>query len=229
MKLIIFDIDGTLTNTKAVDDKCFIKAFDTTFGVDLIHEDWGALQNVTDWGMTEEIILREKKRLPTPTEYQQMLDRHVTNLKEEKLKDPSQFQPIKGAVAFFNYIKGQTNWQVGIATGAWEQSALLKLGAIGISTNGIPFSNSDHHKSREAITQHTIDQMIRQTREKVEEIIYFGDGIWDYKTCQNLGITFVGIDAAENNQLKEIGASLVFRDYTTHLRSIMEVLERTSF
>jgi len=228
MKLIIFDIDGTLTNTKAVDDKCFINAFDTIFGVDLTEEDWGALKHVTDWGMTEEIILREYNRLPTPTEYQQMLERHVNNLKEAKAKDPSQFQAIKGAVAFFNHIRLQTNWQVGIATGAWEQSALLKLNAIGISTNGIAFSNSDYHKSREAITQHTIEQMSKQTTNGVEEIIYFGDGVWDYKTCQNLGITFIGIDVYNDDKLRSIGATQVFRDYTQP-EQIMEVLMDRSY
>ncbi len=50
MRYVIFDIDGTLTDTKAVDDKCFIKAFDQTFGIDISNQKWEDLQHVTDWG-----------------------------------------------------------------------------------------------------------------------------------------------------------------------------------
>ena len=34
MKFVIFDIDGTLTDTKKVDDKCFISAFEKTFQIE---------------------------------------------------------------------------------------------------------------------------------------------------------------------------------------------------
>ncbi|MGB0840605.1 MAG: hypothetical protein ACPGXL_10715, partial [Chitinophagales bacterium] len=58
MKFVIFDIDGTLADTKTVEDKCFIAAFYQTFGIDLSHQKWEDLKNVTDWGITEEIIER---------------------------------------------------------------------------------------------------------------------------------------------------------------------------
>jgi len=65
MKLIIFDIDGTLTNTKEVDDKCFINAFEKTFQLNIKDQIWADLKNVTDWGITEEIIYQRLKRKPT--------------------------------------------------------------------------------------------------------------------------------------------------------------------
>ncbi len=46
------------------------------------------------------------------------------------------------------------------------------------------------------------------------EIIYFGDGLWDYKTCKNLGIRFIGIDYMNNGKLRNAGANQVFRDFT---------------
>ena len=58
MTAIIFDIDGTLSNTTKVDDKCFIKAFKIVFGIDISNQNWSELTNVTDWGITEEIILK---------------------------------------------------------------------------------------------------------------------------------------------------------------------------
>jgi len=64
MKYIIFDIDGTLTNTKKVDDECFINAFEQTFDINIEQVNWEDIANVTDWGITEEIILREKGGKP---------------------------------------------------------------------------------------------------------------------------------------------------------------------
>ncbi|NNF32714.1 MAG: HAD family hydrolase, partial [Saprospiraceae bacterium] len=47
MKTIIFDIDGTLTDTKEVDDKCFIQAFHNVFDMDIRSQNWSAFKNVT--------------------------------------------------------------------------------------------------------------------------------------------------------------------------------------
>ena len=55
---------------------------------------------------------------------------------------------------------------LGIATGSWEESAKLKLEAIGIELGGICFSNSDYHKSREAITKYVIGQLTRKNQKK---------------------------------------------------------------
>ena len=103
--------------------------------------------------------------------------------------------------------------ELGIATGSWEKSALLKLNAIGLDINNIAFSNSDHFKSREEITKSVIDQLVPNENIHDYDIIYFGDGIWDFKTCQNLGINFIGIDILGDDRLKNIGAKIVFKDY----------------
>lgn len=214
MKLLIFDIDGTLTNTTKVDDKCFIKAFEQTFSISIKGYDWSKLQNVTDWGITEEIILNKLGRLPTSFEYEEMIANFVAHLEQENIKDKSQFDEVKGAVTYFNYLKSKPGYQLGIATGGWKKSALLKLNTIGIDVSGVAFSTSNDYKSREDITQHAIRQLKDKLIEQVEEIIYFGDGIWDYKTCKKLGIRFIGIDASGNGTLKKIGANEVFRDFT---------------
>ena len=115
MKYIIFDIDGTLTDTKKVDDKCFIKAFDKTFGLKINNFNWAKLKNVTDWGTTEEIIKNEYQRKPKSQEYDQMISSHIELLGIEKQKDKSQFQEVKGAKQFFKYINHNKKLNVGFA------------------------------------------------------------------------------------------------------------------
>jgi len=213
MKLIIFDIDGTLANTKLVDDNCFIAAFDKVFGIDIKEQNWSELQNVTDWGITEEIIKNELNRLPTQKEYNQMLEEQVRFLEIENEKDSSQFTEVEGAIAFFNHLNSLPEYKIGIATGAWEKSALIKLSAIGLNINGIAFSNSNRHKTREAITNDVISQLSINKNYAKEDIVYFGDGEWDFVTCNNLGIKFIGIDINNDGKLKNLGANNIFRNF----------------
>lgn len=213
MKLIIFDIDGTLTDTKAVDDKCFINAFETTFQLDIKNQIWADLQNVTDWGITEEIINQRLNRNPSEAEYKHMHDNHVENLKAEKIKDNAQFEAVSGANKFIQQLVSLGEYKIGVATGAWEKSALIKLEVIELDTSEVPFSNSDYHKTREAITLHTMEQAKIKYQQDFEEIIYFGDGEWDYKTCKKLGIKFIGIDITSNKKLTKLGAKKVFPNF----------------
>ena len=224
MKFVIFDIDGTLTNTKKVDDKCYLKAFEQTFDMDIRNQKWTDLKNVTDWGITEEIIQREKRRQPYKSEFEVLVSNFVANLQKEKKKDNTQFDEVKGAKKFFNELRKIENFNLGIATGSWEKSAKLKLDAIGIELNGICFSNSDYYKSREAITQHVINQLKIKTQISPEQIIYFGDGEWDFKTCNNLGIKFIGIDIEGDGKLNELGAKTVFRNYLNKEQIIEEIV-----
>jgi len=213
MKLIIFDIDGTLADTKKVDDDCFIRAFDATFQLDIRQQKWEDITHLTDWGITQEIIQQHFKRNPTAKEYASMEATHIANLATAKTTEPSLFKEIPGAKSFFNRLQTDANIALGIATGAWEKSALLKLDSVGINPKNFPFSNSNYFKTREQITNHAIEQATEKHATTFEEIIYFGDGVWDYKTCQNLGIRFIGIDVLQDGKLKEIGAQTVFEDF----------------
>ena len=214
MKFVIFDIDGTLANTKKVEDKCFMRAFEQAFNIDIWNQQWGALKNVTDWGITEEIVERELNRKPRPEEYDRMISTFVANLKRERNSDISQFSEVKGAKAFFNKLRKKENYHLGIATGSWERSAKIKLDTIGIDINGICFSNSDYHKSRGAITQDVINQLKKKAGQIPDKIVYLGDGEWDLKTCKKIGIEFIGIDIENDGKLRSLGAKMVFKDYT---------------
>lgn len=202
-------------------------AFQQTFDLDIRHQRWEDLHHVTDWGITEEIIERELRRQPRQEEYELMITNFVRLLQTEKEKDARQFSEVSGARDFFYGLKEQSGYQLGIATGSWERSARLKLDAIGIDPAGICFSNSDYHKSREAITKDVIQQLEGQTARKADQVIYFGDGAWDYKTCRNLGIQFIGIDILGDGKLRAMGAETVFPHYLNADR-IMHQIERAT-
>ena len=213
MKFIIFDIDGTLTNTKAIDDRCFICSFYNVFKVDISNEDWSKIKHVTDWGITDEIVRRELDRNVTQVDLDNMLEEHVRLLTEAKLTDPNQFDIVAHADDFIAHLFSQDDIKVGIATGAWERSAELKLSPFDIDLDKMAFSNSNNFISRSKITKDVINQLSSRYGQP-DEVIYFGDGEWDYKTCQHLGIRFIGIDCNEDGKLKALGVQDVFVDYS---------------
>ena len=227
MKFVIFDIDGTLTNTVNVEGKCFMKAFEQTFKISIWNQKWENFKNVTDWGITEEIILNKLGRTPDKAEYDLIISNFIWNLREERRKDQSQFREVKGAKKMFDTLRFTKNVALGIATGSWEQSAQLKLESIGLDIEDISFSNSDYFKSREDITRDVIRQLKSKTQKIPDQIIYFGDGVWDYKTCQKLGIKFIGLDTEGNGKLLKIGAKKVFRDYSNVEQILNELKTKT--
>ena len=189
-------------------------AFKETFAIDIFNQDWAALKNVTDWGITEELIQTRLKREPTSEDYKQLHIHFVSSLAVEYQQDKSQFREVAGATSFVNHLKNATDYKLGIATGSWEQSALTKLNAIGLELTGISFSHSNLFKTREEITRYSIEQLIPGENFAEHDITYFGDGLWDYRTCMNLGIKFIGIDISGDDKLKSAGAEIVFSNYT---------------
>ena len=225
MKLVLFDIDGTLSDTTAVDDKCFIAAFRDCFDIDIHGQDWSTINNVTDWGITEELFALHKKRSISAKEFQAMKATHCRYIKEESQKDIDQYGEIPGASSFFYTLSERSDIGIGLATGAWRDSAQTKLECIGIQPDQFAFSNSDHHKSREAITENVIFQILKQQTYSPESIYYFGDGLWDYKTCKNLGIHFIGVDRHRNGRLQKAGAEHIIQDYKNveHILNLLDL------
>ena len=213
MTALIFDIDGTLTDTVEVDNKCFIQAFMNVFEIDIFQHNWSELKNVTDWGITEEIIFKNWNRKPITTELENLKLNFVQLLKNELEEDRLQFQEIKGAGDFIVKCDKLTDTIIGFATGGWQESAIHKLNAIGIEPTQFPFSSSSNFKEREAILSDTINQIIESAEKPIERIVYFGDGVWDFLTCEKLRIEFIGIDTHENGKLKKNGVKTVFKDF----------------
>jgi phosphoglycolate phosphatase-like HAD superfamily hydrolase len=222
--LIIFDIDGTLTNTKKVDDKCFKSAFKETFGIDIENQNWEGLANVTDWGITEEIVLREKNRTPTSNEFEALTTNFIDKLNEEFYRDATQFDAVRGASQFLQHLK-QRGYRMSIATGGWRSSAEMKLKVSSLDVEGIPCANSNDHKTREEIIQHSIHLSEVKYGSKFESVVYFGDGAWDYTTCKKLGLRFIGLDVNQDGKLRNLGAEHVFEDYR-NAESIESILRR---
>lgn len=215
MKLAIFDIDGTLTNTNSIDDECFVKALAEAHAIREINMDWASYPHTTDSGIILHIFQENFGRDPKETEVDKFKSCFINMLNERYRSDPSRFAEIAGASAALSKLKRKSDWAVAIATGCWRESALLKLRAASIDIDGIPAAYAEDGLSREEILQAAVRKSLEQYRlSSFEKIVSIGDGLWDVRTARRLDFAFLGVGGGDAAAiLRQAGAKHLIEDF----------------
>ena len=193
-KLVIFDVDGTLVVTKTV----FVQALNKEFGMSNIDRRWEWYEHTTDTGILEEIFEKKHHRKPSDSEMRRCINKMIELLAEYYSRDSSLFRQVAGAQEIITLLRNSKTWNVGIATGGWKDSALMKLRYAGIDVQDIPFASSSDSKFRSKIIEKCIEQSMRYYGVKeFSKIVSVGDGLWDAMVANQLNIGFVGINVAD--------------------------------
>jgi phosphoglycolate phosphatase-like HAD superfamily hydrolase len=186
--LVIFDVDGTLVDAHPMDNDAFDLAFREETGVPLTAEIWETFTEVTAKAIIKQ-ALPSHHETEVATLSSRVHDSFVANLHSGHGRDASSIRAYPGAVQLLSDLQKSPNFSVAIATGCWRESALFKLGMAGFDLTGIPFACASDCYSRADI--------IRMAAERagipVERAIYVGDGPWDLRATQQLGIPFIGV------------------------------------
>lgn len=222
MKLVVFDIDGTLTNTNQIDENCFVRAFALEFGIFGINTNWSEYAYTTDSGITQQIFKEKLERLPSDEELVRLKARFIGLLQEAFINNQDLFSEIPGSTNVLAKLQLDPDWCVAIATGGWRESAKLKLQKANLQIEGIPLASANDALSREDIIKTAIikAENVYQV-EKFQKVIFVGDGVWDVKAAYRLNIAFIGIG---DNKLTNLGATKVIRDFT-HLEDFLKILQ----
>jgi phosphoglycolate phosphatase-like HAD superfamily hydrolase len=228
MQLAIFDIDGTLTNTSAVDNHCFNQAVDEVFDFGDTTAHWHDCPHVTDSGLMHHIFQRQLRRAPLNDEIERMRACFISLMAAAVADDASLALPIAGAAAAFARLSSEPNWAVAIATGCWQASAHFKLAQAAIPFQQTPLAHADNFLSREDILTDALAQAETHYQTRFEHVVYIGDALWDVKTTRNLRMPFVGIaQGARAAQLIAAGARDVLCDYQDYER-FLSALQRAA-
>lgn len=222
MKLAIFDIDGTLTNTNSVDDQCFVKALAEAHAITNINTDWASYPHTTDSGIMAHVFQENFGRDPRETELGKFKNSFVNLLDEQYNSNSSGFDEIAGAAIALDRLKREPDWAVAIATGCWRASALLKLSAAKIDIDGIPAAYAEDGLSREAILESAVSQSLeRYAQTSFEKIVSIGDGLWDVRTARRLDFDFLGVGSGQAAaMLHKAGAKHVVEDFADYAKLI---------
>ncbi len=224
MNLVIFDLDGTLTDTNEVDNRCYQETFVRMFGFHPHPRDFHGLINVTDSGILEQLLKNHRGNSPTSEETAAFKEAHFERLRMAHSEDPAAFVPIAGAGEMVRKLSLSSNWAVALATGSWRISALFKLRSAGIGIPGIPLATSDDAVSRVDIVNKALALARPAGSENgFEKIVSVGDAEWDVETARRMGLPFIGI--GDTDQLIGWGAPEARADMRKG-DEFMDLLER---
>jgi phosphoglycolate phosphatase-like HAD superfamily hydrolase len=211
MRLIIFDVDGTLTDTMAVDARCFLRSFAEVFGFADVDPDWSLYKNATDAGIVHEVFESRTGRAPSEMETARFREHLVASFRSASQEAP--FAAVAGARELLARLGFMDAYQVALATGCWRDSARVKMASAGMSYDDYPSASADDAPDRESIIKLAIERASRRVGGNFSGAVYVGDGVWDARACRNLNIPFVGIGAgAQGEKLAGAGAARIFHD-----------------
>jgi phosphoglycolate phosphatase-like HAD superfamily hydrolase len=210
MRLVIFDIDGTLTQTMTADEECFVRSLAEVCGFDDANTDWSRYKHATDSGIFHEIHEVRTGRLPSPVEISRFRQHFVGLLARVSYDAP--FAAVEGAPLLLSRLADSAEHRVALATGAWRDSARLKMASVGLCYDDYPAASSDDAFHRESIIRLAM-QRAAERYGSCSRAVYVGDGVWDARACRNAGIPFIGVaTGARASRLSEEGAVCVFPD-----------------
>lgn len=205
LPLIIFDVDGTLVGGESNDWRAFGQAYQDVTGIELDLTLFERLNDVTAHSVIHAGLTETGESDPQPV-IQAVAARYADILAEKIAQDPGAFCPTDGAIELLNELD-RRGYDRAIATGDWTKSITLKLDLVGIPYQGVPLATSSDRPTRSA----TIALAAERAGRDLSETVYVGDGTWDFRATQSLGIPFLGT-GARTDALRAAGARSILAD-----------------
>lgn len=207
--LVVFDIDGTLTDSVTQHQAGFVQALQQ-LGVQEINQDFHAYKHHTDLHIARTIY-----EAALPARFDTAAVSRFESLLYDHIAAAGSLQEIKGAKQFVTFLEKETDFGVCYATGSMLRPAVFKLQAAGITFDPVQLATSNYREERAAIVQEAIrNARLYYNQSEFEKIIAFGDGIWDLKTAQELGVGFVGIGVKNKTAMEAAGMQWHGNDFT---------------
>ena len=204
--LIVFDIDGTLTDSVKVHQKAFSEML-IEIGVKNINKEFKSFKHHTDSYIAKEIYENNQKSIFSDkkmNEFESGLNEKINKVN---------INEILGAKELIKKLEKETDLGICYATGSLRRPAEHKLKSIGINFEDIQLVASDKILERENIVQKAIQNaQSHYGIEKFDRIISVGDGLWDLLTAKNLDIEFIGVGLKNKETLIENGAKKIFEN-----------------
>ena len=223
--LVLFDLDGTITDTHGFSTNCYVTSLRRAFGLGdrPIDTDWSRYEFATASGIAAELHYQIFGPWPTQT----LLDRAESEFHElvtQRLAaDGTLCRMIPGAADMFQALADQPDTIVGIATGNWISIARLFLSHVDLQSFELPIASDTDRFTRELIMQLAADHAVA-ANDTVSSIVYVGDAVWDVRASRALNWGFVGIASDAGPVLREAGATRIVPSYDD-LETFLAVLE----
>lgn len=208
-KLLVFDIDGTLTDSVVVHQNAFRNAL-TAMGFFNFDDNWSNYMHHTDSYIFKTIFETINARKVEKEDIETFEGILANLLLTYTNNNPITEMP--GARLFLQQVSINSGYDIVFATGSLLQPTKLKLAQCGIVIDEKLLVATNGFFSREELVSHAISEAKKYYDvNQYDEVYSFGDGRWDYETARNLNLKFIGIG---NQNLVAMGVSDFYLDFT---------------
>ena len=223
--IVIFDVDGTLSRTSEVDDDCWIETARSILGFESMSTDWSDYSHSTDEAIASDLIRDHHDESRAEVMLHRVRDDFSARIEAALAGNPNLFRPVPGAETIFEVLAA-AGWASAIATGGWRRTAEMKLRAAGVPFDGVPAAHADDAHPREEIVLIAARRASSLRGRDFDRAVYVGDGVWDVRAADGLGIGFVGIgESVAADRLRNAGADIVFPDFLSGV-AFLEAIEK---
>ena len=203
MHLIVFDVDGTLVESDEFDGVLYAQAVRDVLGIE-VDENWSGYRHVTDSGILNEILDRHTVEVDRSAAHASVKSEFVALVAAYLADRGDRLPEVPGARAFVNRLNAHPAVCVAVATGGWNETAVMKLRAIGLDPETLTLSSGSDAISRVEIMQIAADRAL--AGRPADRKTYLGDGPWDRDASRRLGWDFIGIgkDVEHSTRLNDL-------------------------
>jgi len=225
MKLLLFDIDGTLLLTNGAGTRAANRAFEKIYGIK------DAMTRIDAAGKTDPIILKEiflneLNRDYTQQEARELYKLYVPFLEEETGKCETTVMP--GIPELLESLSPRKDMVLGVATGNIEKGAWIKLRSAGLDKHfKLGGFGSDSH-SREHLILKARDRAKNHIAHQsdFERTFVIGDTPYDINHGRAAGAVTVGVATGSysREELEEHNPDHIFDDLN-NLEMVLSIFE----
>jgi len=217
VKLLLFDIDGTLVRTGGAGVRALDRAFHQVTGIT------NALDGIRLHGKTDPAIVREvftareAGNRHSSDISRQILDAYLEFLAEEIRLSPTNYRVLPGILGFLNDYTGCADAVFGLATGNIERGARIKLEPGDLNRHFKFGGYGSDAENRADLVRHAAERGRRQSGQAIasQDIFVIGDTPRDIDAGREAGFRTVGVATSDYScqDLEAAGADLVMLDF----------------
>jgi phosphoglycolate phosphatase-like HAD superfamily hydrolase len=216
MRILLFDIDGTLLSSGGAGKLAMESALVEEFGLP------GLTAQVSYSGRTDRAIARDLLALhgvePTPENFRRLHDAYLRRLPDALARQPGRVLP--GVGELLAALAGRPDVAVGLLTGNIAAGAALKLGHYGLAHHFAFGGYGDHHWERDDVAREALTVVERHLGRRADpnHVWVIGDTPLDVACARAIGARAVAV-ATGWHSLDELAATepdLLLPDLADH-------------
>ncbi len=224
MKLVLFDIDGTLLISRGIGREAKRRAMLECFGVtgDLDNHVFGGK---TDWGILADLLAPYGHSSAdigaAMAGYEAVMARHMREIRGRFRADP-----LPHAMELVRELRARADALLGLVTGNTAKTAAIKLEMAGYERDWFPVGAFGHESAERAdLTRLALARARAQTDGTIEseDVIVIGDTAADIEAARAIDAVAVAVCTGYESRDRLIGSDpdFVLADLSTFLDLVM--------